>query len=184
MPVGTYHKGIRVYMRINEDTEELSIIDMVTGELYARHPLCHEKGQLIGQSERFYRDKSKTVLAQEEILKELFEHDELVGPFLEHIRQEKPRYYRDQLGVIKKLFEERNKEDILKGLRYCSEKELYSAGELKSSIIYLTQDKLNTKKANTRDSTGLPTKYRGDKPKIRDLSLYEEAMNERSVVNG
>lgn len=103
---------------------------------------------------------------------------------MEHIHQEKPRYYRDQLGVIKQLFEEWNQEDILKGLHYCSEKELYSAGDLKSSIIYLNQTKLNKRKTNTRDSTVLPEKYRGDNPEIRDLSVYEEAMNGRSVVNG
>ena len=184
VPVGTYHKGIRVYMNLNEETDELSITDMVTGEIYAKHPQCHEKGQLIGKSERSYRDKSKTIVAQEETLKELFDNNELVGPFLEHIHQEKPRYYRDQLGVIKQLFEEWNQEDILKGLHYCSEKELYSAGDLKSSIIYLTQDKLNKRKSNTRDGTALPEKYRGDNPEIRDLSVYEEAMNGRSVVNG
>jgi transposase len=183
VPVGTYHKGIRVYMVVNEEKDEIAITDMVTGEVYATHALCHEKGQLIGRSERSERDKSKSVVEQEEALKELFNHDDLVGPFLEHIHQEKPRYYRDQLGVIRKLFEEWNKEDILKGLQYCSEKELYSANELKSCIIYLTQEKLDEKKA-AHDNSAFPEKYRGDAPELRSLSVYEEAMNERSAVNG
>jgi len=184
VPVGTYHQGLRVYMVINDNTDEVAITDMVTGEIYATHKVCHDKGQLIGVRSRSYRDKSKTIVAQEEALKELFNNDELVTPFLEHIHQEKPRYYRDQLGVIRKLFEEWNKEDILKGLRYCSEKELYSAGELKSSIIYLTQDKLDEYKSNIRDGTALPDKYRGDKTELRSLSVYEDAFNERSAVNG
>lgn len=184
VPVGTYRQGIRVYMIINEETDEVSITDMITGEIYATHKVCHDKGKLIGQSSRSYRDKSKTIIAQEEALKELFDNDELVGPFLEHLHQEKPRYYRDQLGVIKKLFEEWNKEDILKGLHYCSEKELYSAGELKSSIIYLTQDKLDKYKINRRDGTALPDKYREDKTELRPLSIYEDALNRRSAVNG
>ena len=183
VPVGTYHQGVRVYMTINEETDEVSVTDTVTGEVYATHPLCHEKGKLVGRSERSERDKSKTVTEQEEALKELFDNDELVGPFLDHIHQEKPRYYRDQLGVIKKLFEEWNREDILKGLKYCSEKELYSANELKSSIIYLTQEKIDNVKVK-KDSTALPDKYRGDKPDIRSLSAYEDAMDERSAVNG
>ena len=83
-----------------------------------------------------------------------------------------------------KTDEEWNREDILKGLRYCSEKELYSAGDLKSSIIYLTQEKLNREKTKAKDSTTLPEKYRGDHPEIRALSVYEEAMNGRGVVNG
>ena len=52
------------------------------------------------------RDKRKTLLEQERLIHELFENDELVQPFLEHIHEAKPRYYRDQLGVIRRLFEE------------------------------------------------------------------------------
>ena len=81
------------------------------------------------------------------------------------------------------MFEEWNKEDILKGLEYCSERELYSAGELKSSIIYLTQDRIE-RHNNKRDGTALPEKYRGDLPELRPLSIYEAAMNERSAING
>ena len=183
VPVGTYHEGIRVYMIINDDTDEVAITDMITGEIYATHAVCHDKGQLVGKASRV-RDKSKTILAQEETLKELFDNDSLVGPFLDHIHQEKPRYYRDQLAVIKKLFEEWNKEDILKGIQYCSDKALYSAGELKSSIIYLTQDKLDEYKVNSRDGTTLPEKYRGDKTELRSLSVYEDTLNGRSAANG
>lgn len=183
VPVGTYHKGVRVYMVINDEKDQVSITDAVTGKIYAVHQVCHDKGQLIGVSERSTRDRSKTIAAQEDTLKELFDNDELVGPFLEHLHQSKPRYYRDQLGVIKKLFEEWNKEDILKGLAYCSERELYSAGELKSSIIYLTQSGTETRN-NHGDGTALPDKYRGDLPELRPLSIYEDAMNERSAVNG
>jgi hypothetical protein len=171
-------------MTVNDKTDEVSITDAVTGEIYATHPLCHEKGKLIGHSERSERDKSKTVQEQEDALKKLFEDDELVSPFLEHIHQEKPRYYRDQLGVIKKLFEEWNREDILKGLKYCTEKELYSANELKSSIIYLTQETIDKAISRKKDSSALPDKYRGDSPEIRSLSAYENAMNEGRAVNG
>ena len=181
VPVGTYHQGVRVYMVIDEETDEVSITDTLTGEIYATHPVCHEKGRLIERSER---DRSKTVTEQEEALKKLFDNDELVGPFLDHIHHEKPRYYRDQLGVIKKLFEEWNRDDILKGMEYCNEKELYSANELKSSIIYLTQTRIDKAKTRNKDSTALPDKYRGDNPEIRSLSAYENAMNERKAVNG
>ena len=181
VPKGTYDRDKRVYMVINPKNDTVDITDMITGEIYASHPLCHEKGMLIGQK-RDTRDKSKTILDQEEALKVLFENDALVGPFLEHIHQEKPRYYRDQLGVIKQLFEEWNAEAVIKGLHYCSERELYSAGDLKSSIIYLTQADIERKRNKIRDGTAFPEKYQGDKPEIRSLSVYEQAM-ERSTVN-
>lgn len=173
VPKGTYSQCKRVYM-VLDDKENLFITDALTGEIYATHPLCHDKGQLIGKK-RTTRDKSKTLLELEQSLNELFEQNHLVMPFMKHIHQQKPRYYRDQLGVIKKLFEEWNTEMVIKGLKYCSEKELYSAGELKSSIIYLNEiqkENSNIKKAESR----LPVKYRGGNPETRDLSIYENAM--------
>lgn len=144
--------------------------------------MCYEKGKIIGQR-RDTRDKSKTLLEQEQLIQELFENDELVKPFLEHLHQEKPRYYRDQLGVIRKLFEEWNAETLRKGLKYCLERELYSAGDLKSSIIYLDQAiaERNEEKKNTGPT--LPEKYRGNHVPVRPLEAYEDAM-ERSAING
>jgi transposase len=178
VPKGTYSPGKRVFMVVSDET--VSITDSLSGEIYATHPLCHDKGQLIGQK-RANRDKSKSLQEQENLIQQLFQEDELVSPFLEHIHQAKPRYYRDQLGVIRKLFEEWNTELLIQGLHYCHEKELYSAGDLKSSIIYLEQLKAEPRK--TENLTALPSKYRGNTPEIRDLSVYEQAM-ERSVVNG
>ena len=178
VPKGTYSAGKRVFMIVKNDV--ILITDTLTGEIYATHPLCHDKGKLIGQK-RDERDKSKSLQEQEKSIHELFQNDDLVAQFLEHIHQEKPRYYRDQLGLIRKLFEEWNTELLIHGLHYCSEKELYSAGDLKSSIIYLEQVKTAPKKKENMPA--LPSKYRGNIPEIRDLSVYEQAM-ERSVVNG
>ena len=180
MPKGTYCPGKKVYMVVEDD--KISITDCLTGEIYATHPLCHEKGKLIGQK-RTDRDKSKTLLEQERQVEELFENDELVRPFLEHIHESKPRYYRDQLGVIRRLFEEWNTEAVKRGLRYCTEKELYSASDLKSSIIYLEQIFSEKTKEKKNARPALPNKYQGNRVEIRDLSVYEEAMG-GSVVNG
>lgn len=184
VPVGTYHDDLRVYMMVNEETDEVSITDIATGEVYATHSICHDKGKLIGHASRNYRDKSKTIIAQEDALKALFDNDTQAGSFLEQIHKEKPRYYRDQLGIIKKLFEEWNKADILKGVKYCCERNLYSAGDLKSCIIYLTQVKTDEYKRTSRDGTTLPEKYMGDKTDLRPLSVYEKAFDERRAVNG
>lgn len=178
VPKGTYSSGKRVFMVVHDDV--ISITDTLTGEIYASYSLCHDKGKLIGQK-RDERDKSKSLQEQEKMVLELFQNDELAAPFLEHIHQDKPRYYRDQLGVIRKLFEEWNTELLIRGLHYCFEKELYSAGDLKSSIIYLNQIKAEPKKKETMPA--LPSKYRGNIPEVRDLSVYEYAM-ERGVVNG
>lgn len=180
VPKGTYCPGKKVYMIVADDM--ISITDCLTGEIYATHPLCHEKGMLIGHK-RNYRDKSKSLLEQERMVEELFENDELIRPFLKHIHEARPRYYRDQLGAIRRLFENRSVESVKRGLRYCTENELYSAGDLKSSIIYLEQLFLENEKDKKNTKPSLPEKYQGNRVEIRDLSIYEEAMR-RSVVNG
>ena len=160
-------------MFILVEGEIISIVDCLTREVYATHPLCHEKGKLIGQK-RKDPDKSRTIKEQEVLLQELFQNDECLNPFLERIHKEKGRYYRDQLGVMRRLFEEWSVEILIKGLHYCTQKELYSAGDLKSVVIYLNQ--LESDKNIIKLHTALPQKYRGNKPRIRDLKIYEDAM--------
>ena len=87
------------------------------------------------------------------------------------------------MGAIRQLFEEWNTDAVKRGLKYCTEKELYSASDLISSIIYLEQ--VLSDKQKTKKNTGvvLPKKYRGNHVEVRDLSIYENAM-ERSAANG
>ncbi|MGB5793464.1 IS21 family transposase [Poseidonibacter sp.] len=63
VPKGTYSYGKCVYMLL-DDVENLFITDVLTGEIYAQHPLCYDKGQLIGKKKRT-EDKSKTILEME-----------------------------------------------------------------------------------------------------------------------
>ncbi|MFR3730735.1 hypothetical protein [Lacrimispora sp.] len=60
------------------------------------------ENKLIGQK-REERDKRKSLLEQEQLLQQLFQDDELVAPFLEHIHQKKPRYsaWSDQKAVCR-----------------------------------------------------------------------------------
>lgn len=162
----------------------VSIIDTETGVLYAKHPLSTGKGELIGESSRSCRDKSKTILELEAIVRTLLgDCDGKTEPFLSRIHREKRRYYRDQLGVIRNLFDEWDAELIQKALVYCTEQELYSAGELSSATAYMSMLDKEEQNRSAGRSVRLPEKYRGGSPPVRDLSIYEEAM-ERRAVNG
>ena len=182
VPKGTYKKGKRVFMVVEGDM--VSIIDSETGALYAKHPLSTGKGELVGESSRACRDKSKTILELEAAVKSLLGDCEgKTEPFLSRIHREKRRYYRDQLGVIRNLFDEWDARLVQKALAYCTEQELYSAGELSSATAYMSL--LEEEKQNKPDMrvVRLPEKYRGGSPQIRDLSDYEKAM-ERRAANG
>ena len=171
VPKGTYSPGKEVIVTVKNET--VTITDAVTGEKYAEHPLCHEKGKLIGKR-RDNRETKKSLKELEENVKALLKNDRSAVSFLENIHKEKPRYYRDQLGVIKRLFEEWEYDIIFKGLEYCIEHSLYSAGELKSCIKYLNE--INTDTNGLKLASGLPDKYLGNSPQARDLSEYDRVM--------
>jgi len=166
------------------ENEIVTITDAKTGIIYANHPLCREKGKLIGQK-RNERDYSRTQEQLEENIITMLGGSEIAKQFLQEIHKEKPRYYRDQLGVIKKIcIELTDSLQIENAITYCMERNLYSAGDFKSAMIYLNE--LNNTSKQTQLKTklpGLPDKYRNMSPQIRDLSVYEDAMK-GSVVNG
>lgn len=178
VPKGTYKPGLKVYLIITDD--EISIIDIETGEIYAKHTLCQEKGRLIG-TKREGRDKSRTIVEQEMIIRQHLSDDELIVPFLNQVHKNRSRYYRDQLGVIRNLIKNWDNELIIECIHYCTEREMFSAGELKSAVIYF--DTLRNEKVIRKFNNALPSKYLGNKPQVRDLKVYEDAM-EGSVING
>ena len=172
VPVGTYKKGKRVYVDLEGD--DLVITDVQTGILYARYPICQGKGELIGESSRKHRDKSKTLLELESTVLDLFDNKEAAKEFLQRIHIEKRRYYRDQLGVIKSLFSEWKPDVIYDALSHCMEQDLYSAGVLSSAAAYVCSLREEQRAASTHVPQ-IPEKYRGTGPQIRDLGEYERA---------
>ena len=180
VPKGTYKPGKRVHMIVEGDM--VSIVDTETGVLYAKHPLSTGKGELIGESSRACRDKSKTILELEQSVKVLLgDCDGKTDPFLSRIHREKRRYYRDQLGVIRNLFTEWDGALIQKALVYCTEQELYSAGELSSATAYMSLLEEEKQDEPEEHTVRLPEKYRGGSPQLRDLAVYEEAMTRRRM---
>ena len=173
VPVGTYKKGRRVYVVTEGD--DITITDVESGVLYARHPICYGKGELVG--DRKNRDKSKTLLELEDAVLALFGGSEEARRFLEKIHVEKRRYYRDQLGVIKSLFEEWRPEILLGALSYCVERELYAAGELASAAAYVASLK-DEAEAGQAPAPQIPEKYKGWGPQVRDLGEYERALGD------
>jgi hypothetical protein len=126
---------------------------------------------------------SQSLKELDESVKALFDGNEAVIDFLTHVHREKIRYYRDQLLEIRRLYKEWDTDTILDAVDYCSERNLYSASELKSAIFFLAKYKEDSVKVANAGVVLLPEKYRGGSPPIRELSLYETVM-ERSRNDG
>ena len=181
VPKGTYRKGKKVF--VIPDGANISIVDTVTGEIYATHPLCLGKGELIGSSSHDNRDMSQSVKELDKSVKELFADSKNAEVYLDGIHKRRQRYYRDQLLEIRKLFKEWDLEIINQAVDYCMERELYSATELKSAIYFLSKYKEDSNKISSAGIILLPEKYRGGSPPIRELTVYETVM-ERSRNDG
>ena len=181
VPKGTYSKGKKVH--IVPDGDQLSIVDAVTEEVYATHPISRGKGELIGYSSHDRRDMSQSLKDLDASVKDLFDNDVTIIDFLSHVHEEKIRYYRDQLLEIRKLYKEWDTDTILDAVDYCSERNLYSASELRSAIYFLSQYRSDSGKVSNAGIVLLPEKYRGGSPPVRELSLYETVM-ERSRYDG
>ncbi len=182
VPKGTYEPKKTVFLIVENET--VTITDTETGEIYAKHPLCHDKGRLVGHR-RSERDYSRR---QEQLEKDtlgVLGGSDTAEQFLNKIHKAKPRYYRDQLGVIKNICFELNDDLLIQNaLNYCMERGLYSAGDFKSTLIYLNElDNTSERTSKIDKLPGLPEKYRNITPKIRDLSVYEDAMK-GSISNG
>ena len=181
VPKGTYSRGKKVYM-ITEGGE-VSIVDAATGEIYATHPVSNGKGELIGSTTDDYREKSQSLRELEADVLSRFTDSESASEFFEELYHRKQRYYRDQLQIVKKLFNEYEGRFINGALSYCLERDIYSAVELKSATAYLFSFEEDRNKTEKTGKVQLPEKYRGGSPEIRDLRIYENAMK-GGALNG
>jgi transposase len=124
LPLGTY-KGKDTLVNITISGNELSIND-ASKQLICTHKLSQEKGKVISNTDH-KRDKTKKVdnLLMETAM--LFPDYDLACVYLGKIRQEKSRYIRDQLNLIKKAIQSGSPESIKETLKYCVKNAIYSA---------------------------------------------------------
>ncbi|MCM3365034.1 hypothetical protein ACTQ5K_15780 [Niallia sp. Sow4_A1] len=137
LPLGTYRpRGENtVYIEIQE--QELVIRRETQGEVLARHPLCHGKGELI-KNRQHTRDRSKGIQAYKETLIRQFKDQEKAERFIYEIGSRYQRYIRDQLQVIQSTI---NHYRIVvdESLAVCIKDQLWSANDLRDVAQHLTR---------------------------------------------
>lgn len=174
VPKGTYKPGLKVNLLI--DNGSMVITDIETGEIYARHKISVEKGKLISLNHQERDLNNKQELLHQKAFKSLLYLDE-ARVLLDAIKKDKPRYFKDQLGVILRICEEIPDPYVIRqALHYCVEKKLWSAGDFRSSMEYFKELQQEPHKASPLVISKIPPKYKGKKPKVRDINEYKKAM--------
>ena len=156
------------------DTTTLLITDLEANIIYARHTLSTGNGQLIPIKEA-NRELNKTLSQLQVILDSHFPSSKSFVFFTERIRKERPRYFKDQLSLIRKICEHPDLsmyKDV--ALDYCIANSLYTASDFRAAAEYFQE----THKSPARASPELilSKKYPEANPTIRDINEYKRAM--------
>jgi len=172
LPLGTYGKQKKVI--IEPDETKLNIFTTTGDKIYS-YPLCNEKGRLI-KANIFRRETDKKIACL--IDKTALLLGEEFRQFITLLCSKKPRYAKEQLGLVVRTCESYGRESALAALEYCTENELISANDLADAAAALY-----TKIPDTSVSSRLPVdneRYHVSVQK-RPLSVYSMAASAGEV---
>jgi hypothetical protein len=138
-PVGTYRpRGDNtVFIETNEG--ELIIRRTPQGEILARHPICHGKGELI-KNRSHKRDRSKEIEAFKETVIRQFQDQEKAEQFIYEVICRYTRYIRDQLQVVQYAIHH-YRSVIDEALDLCIKEGLWSGNDLRDLALHLIRMK-------------------------------------------
>jgi len=129
VPLGTYSSEKTVQVECEENTLK---IYTVTGDLLAEHTLSTERGKLV-KSDSHRKQKEKKV--QEKLDKAIKLLGEEFRAFLSSLVIKKPRYVREQLGIVVKTCQDYGREVAIQAVMFCQENDLISANDLHNAVL-------------------------------------------------
>lgn len=176
VPKGTYSPNKRVNVKI--ESNKMTIMDIETGEIYAIHKISSGKGELISLN---HEDRDTSASLNTLYIKtfDALNNSNNVRMFLDNIKKCKPRYFRDQLGLIlKTLIGIQDTEIVRLAVDYCVTNTLWSASEFVTAIKYYQEVKKCTQ-TQSSEVINIPDKYKGLKPSVRDIEEYAKLLVER-----
>jgi transposase len=174
LPKGTYAPSKEVRLEPSEDN--LKIFEKDSDILLMNYPIEKGKGKYIGitHPERELNLKLKEVYDKSLAI---FANQELGRTFIDEITRKKPRYIRDQLGLLLKLSAEYDVNAMGSALEYCIDHGIWSAPDFKDTLAYLSDDKA----ADKLDQARLPLKYQLADVNKRDLASYQSLIGGDTV---
>lgn len=134
LPKGTYQPGKKVRIEADESAGNVSFFDLESGALLEEHPIPSGIGKCV-RSNHPERDRSIKLQTLRSNVIAAF-GSEVAEKYVQRIEESKPRYIRDQLGILRKLQEQYSKEELYNAVDYCLQRKLFSAVDLKDTLEY------------------------------------------------
>jgi len=149
VPMGTYQPEKQ--LKIIEQNDRVILQDIKDDQTIAEHPLCKERGRLI-QNNNHCRDHRAKIEELYEQTLELLGNNEQAATFLTGIRQDKPRYVRDQYQLLQKLSKQTSAELMERAIIYCLERSIYSAVDCRDVALWLSEQTAEEEEASSLET--------------------------------
>jgi hypothetical protein len=150
-----------------------------TGAVLAVHEISEGKGKLI-RPESHRRNKSERIKALRDktvaLLGEEFQE------YLDILIEKKPRYVKEQLGIVVSTCETYGRGITLEALLYCKNNELYSANDLCDAAKMISSQQPPTDQLHPSRLPVEGERYRISVQK-RNLSVYTEIATGNEVAS-
>lgn len=167
VPKGTYHPGRKVRIETDEKAGTISFFDFNENSLIEEHKLHYGTGQYIKNNHEGRDTQIKLRTLKNNVFSELNDNEEAIE-YVNKLIELKPRYVRDQLGIILKLQMKYTFEEMKNGINYCARRTLFSANDLKDTLEYLSQKQPEP----IIKQVAIPIKYRVVTAQQRPLDAY------------
>lgn len=175
LPLGTY-RGKGTLVRVREEQGFLIISN--EQEEICRHKVCFGKGQIISNNNH-KREKDKGLDELQKQVAAYFEDEQKAEEYLHRVRQQNPRYVRDQFGLIKTVVAEASKQASGKALAFCLDNSVFSASDFKAVVAKYERE--STGDEIPEDTSEIKTINRQanheiQKPAVSSIIDYESIM--------
>ena len=168
VPKGTYSPGRKARIEADEENGTVTFYDSESGELLAVHAIHYGVGKGVGLPRNAERFKEIKYEALKVTVSQWFDSIPGGAVYIERIIEKYPRYIRDQLSIIRKTQELYSKPELERALAYCTERELYSANDLRDALEYFRREEPLCVTLEIK----LPVKYSAIRAEVRPLSAY------------
>ena len=168
VPKGTYFPGRRARIEVNDEDGTVAFYDSVSSELLASHTIQYGVGKGVGLPRNAERFKETKYEALKVAVLQWFESISEGAAYIERVVEKYPRYVRDQLSIIRKTQELYTKPELERALVYCTERELYSANDLRDTLEFFRREEPLSISIEIK----LPIKYSAVRAEVRPLDTY------------
>jgi len=176
LPLGTY-RGPETIVNVKLSDQSITIYDRDDNEI-ASHSLHQGKGKLVSNS-NFKRDYSSKI---DELIRELsdkFTNPQQANDYFQRMRQDNPRYIRDQLLIIRKMKDKYGMQILDAAMDFCMQNQILKATDMEHIAKKIRIDD-NTGKDESEEPIVINTLNKSAfkiVPEKSNISDYKNLMN-------